>query len=751
MRFTARSLIEGNEVSFNMEGSNGELIIRAQIKDSAFELVAPTHLAEDFPLLFSLDYHHWINLETGVVEFRPLGAPWTLRKENWCLRPAGESTYTMERYTENQTAFLVDGHSLVFQSILGQLRALEDARYIHVSIFLHPSRRFLVELPRMKLTFFVNEDQQLESDNFRGLVVDESQSTGTMLGFHNQLVLRAKDPVAQSLPRSRCVLIPYGDVKFSAHDGHVQTSIDLGSNRHIIFYQYKIDTDLGCLTSSVGLTSRLFKIYLHAVTSYCLPDPLTGRTGTEEALHELSESTTLSFDDIDVEQARLLKLIGELTPKRDYYPVHLQSMMTTHWQDISPLAQHFAFGTAANVILDRARSLQLFNSSSFDPEPYMAKFNTILLERVAYRTRPSYPLDAAIRLPTIIHGLDDKNQVYTGRDSPANGWTEAGQVAAWASNLIRNKWGTHIFAPYDLARLADSWDVIQGPSRRLTLTYSSDWLLLSLPDSWISLYNLCQATTDGDRYKLCCCLASAAYSDQLPRYLVPVLLAFATNPCFINVAPPTHPSYHLSDGYKPGSERIRAILTAKARGLANTPASQLPKNQNESNKDWTQRQRGYYRTIVSELAAELTGMWIDNWPNALSAPAPNYSLWFDVAGSLEQARLYFKSCSRNQEFLAHLREVENALSSRPATDDLTFHPNTSCPAKLEQQLPKSTRFVGQPHLEELMKRRPYPELSTSVPESTLSGSKDTGPPTDTTRLKTLLADFRKLSTHPLHQ
>ncbi|KAG9091866.1 hypothetical protein FRC06_000351, partial [Ceratobasidium sp. 370] len=410
MEFTARSLIEGNEVSFSMKGSGGELIVRARTEDATFELVAPTYLAEDFPLFFLSDYHHWINLETGVVEFRPLGSPWTSRNENWCLRPASESTYTMERYAENQTAFLMGGHSLTFQSILGQLCPLEDARYIHATFFPPPSRRFLVELPRMKLTFFVNENEQLESDNFRGLVVDESQSTGTMFGLRNQLVLRAKDPVAQSLPRSRCLLIPYGDVSFATFAGHIHANIDLGSNRHIVFYQYKIDGDLGCLTGGVGLTGRLFKIYLHAVTSSCLPDPLTGRTGTEEALHELSESITSSFDEVDSEQARLLQLIGELTPKRKYYPVHLRSMMTTHWHDISPLAQHFAFGTATNSILSRACSLRLFNSSSFDPEPYIANLDTVLLERVAYRTRVYYPLDTAIRLPTVIHGLDNKNQ-----------------------------------------------------------------------------------------------------------------------------------------------------------------------------------------------------------------------------------------------------------------------------------------------------------------------------------------------------
>lgn len=33
------------------------------------------------------------------------------------------------------------------------------------------------------------------------------------------------------------------------------------------------------------------KAYLHAATSFVLPDPLTGRTGTEEALHCLTSGS----------------------------------------------------------------------------------------------------------------------------------------------------------------------------------------------------------------------------------------------------------------------------------------------------------------------------------------------------------------------------------------------------------------------------------------------------------------------------
>ncbi|KAG8739716.1 hypothetical protein FRC10_005235 [Ceratobasidium sp. 414] len=330
----------------------------------------------------------------------------------------------MKRRIGGQIIALIDVHSPTFKSIAGQIAPLEDARYIYATLSQSAAQKVLVELPRMKLKFFVNENLQLESENFRKLVVDESQTTGTMFGLRNQLVLCAKDPVGQSLPRSRSVLIPYGTVKFATRAGQAHVTIDPGSKQNVVFYQYKVDSDLGYLAGSVSLTSRLFKIYLHALTSHCLPDPLTGRTGTEEALHELSEPATSSFEHIDAEQAHLLKLIGQLTPRREYYPNHLQSMITTHWLDLSPLAQHHAFSTTANSILKRALSLQLFNPSSFDLESYMVEFNEILLERTAQRTHIYYPADTTIRLPTITTRPGGSSQVHEGRDSRSDMWAE---------------------------------------------------------------------------------------------------------------------------------------------------------------------------------------------------------------------------------------------------------------------------------------------------------------------------------------
>ncbi|KAG8733067.1 hypothetical protein FRC10_000456, partial [Ceratobasidium sp. 414] len=750
MIFSTRTHIDGNQVSFYMEGNSGELIVQSQRDGITFELIPHSKLANDLPFFLSSDYHHWVDLKTGVVEFRPLVSPWSSDENNWRLEFSGSSATFMRQAGEKGSALLTDMHSRFFKDIARQIDPLEASQYLHVTQSSRDPAKITVELPRMKLAFFVNENMQLESSNLRGQIIDEAQSTGTMLGLCNQLVLRAKDPVAKSLPRSSVVLIPYGEVDFGLQNHHARVTINRGSARHVNFFQYKVDTDLGCLAgNNTSLTGRLFKIYLHAVTSHCLADSLTGRTGTEEALYELSEAATSSFDQIDQEQAQLLQLIGALTPQRVYYPAHLRAMQTTQWISLPPLAQHHAFCAAANSILERARALQLFNPLTFDLDLYITKFDVTLLKRAAYRTRIYYPSDITARLPTVLEESDSNNCRYEGRDHRPTGWTDNGQLASWASGLVHGRWGKPTYTPCNLVSQMESWGNVCGPSQNPNLTYSTDWLHLSLPLSWITLYNLSRQSAN--QYKLGVCLAAAMYSGQLPQSLVPVLAAFATNPAFRCQAPPTHSSYQLSDRYRPTQDRIQALISSACWHIEATPANNIPRNTDESADDWGRRRQNNYDTNISSLKSQLTQTWFNCWPSTPSAPSGPYSSWFNTTSCLEQVRSYFDSCSRNVDLQNHLHDVERNLSSGPTTPSLGF---TSMPSALprpgSRPIP-STCPLSSLHLDRLMQRRACLNLKDVLLESTLSVSTNQGPPPDTASLQQLLAEFHTISARPIHR
>ncbi|QRW06904.1 kinase-like protein [Ceratobasidium sp. AG-Ba] len=752
MVFATRAHINKYQISFCLD-KNGELIIQAHQGRVRLELVPYLKLLDDFPLFFSSDYHHWINLDTGVVEFRSLAQPWVTDHANWRLQFSTKSVSIMEKCSDDGSRLLVDVHSPTFQDISCQIAPLESTRHVHVTRSGSNPSDISAELPRMKIAFFVNEDKRLESRNFPGQVIQENQSSGTMFGLKDQLVLCAKDPVAASLPRSRAVLIPYGEVGFASRGDHMEVTVHRGSGRYATFCHYKIDSDMGYLANSNNdLTSRLFKIYLHALTSHCLPDPLTGRTGTEEALYELSESATSSFDQINEEQAQLLKQIGELTPKRVYYPAHLQVMQTTDWNSLPALSQHYAFCTAANSVIRRADSLQLFKKLDFKLKPYTIEFEEALLRRAAYRTRTYYPIGTVDYVPNVLEDQrnGDENTWYSSKDHPSEGWTEDGQRASWACELVRKRWGMPTHATYDLLALFERWGIVHGPASDLRLTYGRGWLQLTLSSLWLSMYNLCRrAAGSNNQYALGICLAAGVYSGSLPSELVPVLVAFAANPSFQSLNPPAHSVYDLSDKYLPTEQRISQLIGSAIRDIESTPSSNIPRNTNESAYNWEQRRKRHYDSNTSSLRSELTRLWFNCWPHSPTTPSSDYSSWFNINTCLLQVQSYFDSCSRNVDLKEHLHRVGGNLSSGSTTPGLKYTSMLSALPLPKTSKPVSARLLPWLAVGGLINHRAVPSLIEVPLKPPVASSMIRGGAYDTSQLETLLAEFHTSSTRPL--
>lgn len=69
---------------------------------------------------------------------------------------------------------------------------------------------------------------------------------------------------------------------FQLSGGHVHVTVSKHAEARAT--AYSIDNLLGRLVNSGRHESKLLRCYLHGLTSFCLPDPLTQKPGTEEAL-----------------------------------------------------------------------------------------------------------------------------------------------------------------------------------------------------------------------------------------------------------------------------------------------------------------------------------------------------------------------------------------------------------------------------------------------------------------------------------
>ncbi|KAF8137291.1 hypothetical protein EV363DRAFT_1394838 [Boletus edulis] len=292
MDFVAMSDISGHRVHFAVRedrdrrfGLGGSrIVICAQSNETGdiFEHIPWGILARDLPTSVIAQHFSWFNLSTSTIEIRPMAKLWERSSDNWTIRlQPGQSRVTKGEET------LVDKQSPTWAMVSRRLQCLDDPENLIITVspvgitqFLSP--RLSVTLCRYGLSFFINEANNLESDDFKDMVYDEDQCIGTLFGLANRLVLRPKTLIeADLIPK--LIVIPHNDsIDQHTHKIYVKNNDSSGPVR---YYIYQADRELGCLKGIVSfpVESRLYLARLHALTSGWRPDPLTSRTGTEEA------------------------------------------------------------------------------------------------------------------------------------------------------------------------------------------------------------------------------------------------------------------------------------------------------------------------------------------------------------------------------------------------------------------------------------------------------------------------------------
>ena len=285
--------------------------MRGDQKNETLQLISSKKLWDDLPPALVDQHVHWLNLSTKAIEIRPLERLWKESPENWRI-DCTSGQYRMYRGHET----LLDIHSPTWAMVSKYFERLNDfymplsvmfweLRYVHTrrlrNILVTTSSvgsqvvqsssvpRLSVTLLRYGLSFFVNDREELESLNFKGMVYDEDQSVGALFGLQNLLVLRPRTHTASTLiPKTlipRCVNIPNGKPK-KCGDHQVRIDVEdvVREPHQPLFHTYNVDVERGCLIGNDGFESTRYLIGLHALTNCHRPDPLTGKTGVEAAL-----------------------------------------------------------------------------------------------------------------------------------------------------------------------------------------------------------------------------------------------------------------------------------------------------------------------------------------------------------------------------------------------------------------------------------------------------------------------------------
>jgi hypothetical protein len=656
---------------------NDRLRIQARTKTHRWEILQHGFFRNDFSNTLVEDCVHWFDLESHELEFRPMQDRWRSSALNWKIVFSNGSQHTRPatRVASNEEIeHLVDYQSSAFKMISQRLSSLEKPAFMQI-IYVPRTGLAYVTLSRLRLRFTLAVGGELESDDLPSMVVDTSQSVGTFVGLRNQLVLCHKNP---ALCHQRCVLVPHGNRVQSIRDGgHVQIVIDTSDQTSVRYHRYDVDHDLGRLTSHASLTSRLFKIYLHAITSSCLPDPLTHQTGIEQALWELTSAASYSSMALHESDVNLLMLIGSLTPVHKFYPAHLRCMATTHWNPtLNIISQHSSWAGIVQSILQHSDTLNIFHDSKLDLQDSISQLHRDphLLKRSFNQSRHMYPADLFVASGVGSFGsMVVKDEVYicrTGDESQL-------KAATWAVRLAQRR---NMHTDHNLVdHLMEHCTSIDDPDHDLQLGYHADWLSLS-PSSWLALYDVCRQSNRFGRagyYRLTFALAALSYSCPEMRSLLPVCIAAACNRRLHEEAPPPWISYELQHGYGPDHSTVVSIIVDQfTLPLPETPAERLERGSQETPMQFRQRQLSSYNTYITSRASELAFGFLDqdqDQPLQLPSlsdndgPDDEYSLWFDARGCVQAVAEYFTHCAHNADLLDHLTSVQDILQRGKAS------------------------------------------------------------------------------------
>ena len=531
MSYQFASLFENHQVHFGFRDGIPFMRARAPNKrtmelvpQTVFLSKTPGH-APDLPLPLINDHVHWLDLDSQTIEIRSLATMWRSKQRNWVI---DLRTSTARR----GNSMLVDPRSRIFNRIAAIIEPFEHRS--KMTVFQPQKSNISLHLPGLELSFRVNSEGLLESQQLRA-TIDRNQDAGTFYGIESQLVVR--DII---VPEDRSIIVAMGSFAIEPNRAHVRIHIS-----HTGYYaRFLINKVLGRLECASEPRLIYFKAYCHAVTAFILPDPLTGRTGTDEAIHCLQSGNAQPWAPVDEVSYDTLSKIADLTPRRVYYPEDLRVLQKVIWKDrLLPAVQHDEFRPTVRNIMQQCRVLHQFHLGSAKPPADDRGGDQHLLTRAQTRRNVFRALQHGPTLSKV------QDRIYVARDC-------ARSSGSWntyeAVSLIR-KWSRGIRVSQDLSATLQEWPLIQGFSSEFELYLLADLINVNLAANWGSLFALCQrASKAQDQFRIMFMFATMSFNPQVDMTILRTLIAVAIIEDFQTLQLPCHPSFiHFRRGQIP--------------------------------------------------------------------------------------------------------------------------------------------------------------------------------------------------------
>jgi hypothetical protein len=356
MKYQLGSLVGGHEVHFGEVA--GKVVIQARIKDRVLQFIPRRTFTgsdghADLPSSLLDDNVHWLDLRTGSLDIRRKPNIWKEKRNNWKVDVRNRLVHrNFDPAQMTKTgSFLVRADCEVATQITKVFLGFEDTRKLTIYF---ANNRIYVEMKRLELAFFVNKGGWLECKEL-GAEIRPEQDPGCLYGFESAIVL-----TSTSNKDNKSLMIAMGSVITTKRFG-MHTKVHTANVGQYV--RFMINPILGRLDCPAEPILLYTKALLHLLTSFPLPDPLTERTGIEEAMHCLSSATSQPWKPLSPGAINLLETIRSYAPARTFYPDNQEVCQRVRWSsDVTMSIQHDGLAPLVDHILLQSRHL-----ASFEP------------------------------------------------------------------------------------------------------------------------------------------------------------------------------------------------------------------------------------------------------------------------------------------------------------------------------------------------------------------------------------------------
>lgn len=590
--------------------------------------------------------------------------------------------------------------SITMSQVFGPL----DSRYYIHTIVNTSTCSISISLPRLRLDFFIDRhDNKIQSCQYRDMSVDSDQNIGVLVGLKSKMVLKPKNS-----SENRIVLVPvprnYGPstISYTEVPDHRYVSVKIDRNDACGVYAYSLDTTLGRVLSDGDVQRKLYLALLHALTSHCLPDLLTGQTGTESALQILQSASVRSFEYLTTSNVELLRNIVSLTPVRAYYPLNLQVMQQVEWNSELPVqSQHPHLRVHCMSVINLGEEMGLFYPDKVPNISNWETSNSFLDARDMIRSSTYRIWNSGADLFT-----SNKDVNYKARDVPP--MTRRGQQAYTAAALILRddlKLHSKVLELKDtLIRKYFGAEIVQGygsggSNECISLQFDAKWLAdlgTIVRARWCNLHRtLSNGSYCHNKFDLAAWLSTMAFSETADMDVVQAFATFYHQGAASAIPAPTSTHFDLAQGDQWQEAEVRNIVEDCTTSFERSGEARLTRERYETHEEHYARIQSLFYAQRDRAVDSLVTAVQQQWPCAEPVRPVDSDLdtYVNVLDAMPRIAAIFSNWYHNRGFMGYLNKVSSLMEQQDAVAVLL--PQDHAPMTLVQPvLCAEKRFFG---------------------------------------------------------